>query len=39
MDFLGQLATATGDPQLADAARTAITAMRRGVVAVTIDEG
>jgi ATP-dependent RNA helicase HelY len=38
MDFLGQLASATGDPQLARAARAAIDAMRRGVVAVTIDE-
>ncbi|MCU0300365.1 MAG: DEAD/DEAH box helicase [Candidatus Nanopelagicales bacterium] len=38
MDFLGQLASATGDQQLAQTARAAIDAMRRGVVAVTIDE-
>jgi ATP-dependent RNA helicase HelY len=38
MDFLGQLATAADDPELAGTARDAIAAMRRGVVAVTIDE-
>ena len=37
MDFLGQLATACGDPDLARRARTAIDSMRRGVVAVTIE--
>ena len=37
MDFLGQLATACGDPDLARRARAAIAQMRRGVVAVTIE--
>ena len=38
MDFLGQLVTASPSPALAQAARTAIDSIRRGVVAVTIAE-
>jgi ATP-dependent RNA helicase HelY len=38
MDFLGQLVAASPGSPLAEAARTAIDSIRRGVVAVTISE-
>ena len=37
IDFLGQLAGACGDPELASTARAAVDLLRRGVVTVTLE--